>query len=145
VGIVSGKEAIERALNLGLDLIEIAPNAEPPVCKIMDYGKFKYEREKKAKEAQKNQHQAKLKEIKFTPNISDHDYGYRCEQAKKFIGEGNKVKATVYFKGRELSHVERGRSVLEKLMVDIGSNTSVDRGVRLEGKNMSVILTPTKK
>jgi translation initiation factor IF-3 len=111
----------------------------------MDYGKFRYEKEKKAKEAKKNQHQSKLKEIKFTPNISTHDYGYRCEQAKKFIAEGNKVKATVFFKGRELSFLDRGKSILEKLKSDLSDKTAVDKDLNLEGKIMSMILTPLKK
>lgn len=144
-GIVSTRDALDKAYNVGLDLIEIASNATPPVCRIMDYGKFKYEKEKKAKEAKKNQHQTKLKEIKFTPNISDHDYGYRCEQAKKFIGESNKVKATIFFKGRELSYADRGRAILERLMKDLEDITVIDKELKLEGKCMSMILTPHKK
>jgi translation initiation factor IF-3 len=126
-------------------LIEIASGVNPPVCKIIDYGKFRYEKEKKAKEAKKNQHQSKLKEIKFTPNISDHDYGYRCEQAKKFIKDGNRVKASVYFKGREMSYLDRGKVVLEKLKEDLNPTASIDKDFVLEGKTLSMTFTPASK
>lgn len=144
VGIVSVAEAISKAEGVGLDLIEIAERVNPPVCKIMDYGKFKYEREKKAKEMRKHQHQVKLKEIKFTPRISDHDYSYRCVQAKKFLSSGDRVKASVFFKGREMSHTERGRNILEKLVEDLKDISVVDKAIDMQGKLMSVSLAPTK-
>lgn len=145
VGIVSNKEAQDRAAALGLDLIEIASSANPPVCKIMDYGKFKYDQEKKAKEAKKHQHQTKLKEIKFTPRISEHDYSYRCVQAKKFLSQGDRLKASVFFKGRELSHTERGTDILNKLVNDLKDVSIVDKDISLQGKYMSVYLAPARR
>ena len=145
VGIVSNQEAQNKASAAGLDLIEIAANVKPPVCRIMDYGKYKYDKEKKLKESRRNQHQTKLKEIKFTPRISDHDYGYRREQAKKFLTSGDRVKASVFFKGREMAHVERGRVVLEKLIQELEGIAQVDKNIIMQGKLMSIILVPAKK
>jgi translation initiation factor IF-3 len=145
VGVVSNKEALDSAYRAGLDLIEISTNAKPPVCRIMDYGKYKYGREKKLKESQKNQHQTKLKEIKFTPRISEHDFGYRSEQAKKFIIQGNRVRASVFFKGREVSHKDRGEDVLNKLIDNLKEVASVDRNIKFEGRYMSAVLVPIKR
>jgi len=136
VGVVSIEEAKKRAYETGLDLVEIVSSAQPPVVRIVDYSKYKYEIEKKKKEAKKSQHVMKLKEIRFSPNISDHDYSYRMKQAREFIKDGNKVKAVVIFHGREMAHLDRGKSILEKMYEDLKDIAIVKKKCLLEGHNL---------
>ena len=143
LGIIATKEALERAREAGTDLVEIAPNANPPVCKILDYGKYKFELEKKNKESRKKQKIFKLKEIRMQPKIEKHDLEFKSKHVQEFLDEGNKVKVTVRFRGRELAHTELGRVVLEKLTENLGENTFVvDRKPQMEGRFMSMILAP---
>jgi translation initiation factor IF-3 len=135
VGIVPTYQAKQYALGVELDLVEISPNANPPVCKVMDFGKYKYEQEKKAKEHK--QVSIKTKEILFHPNISDHDYGYRVEQAKKFLEHGDKVKANMTYRGRELNYFAAGKSVLNRFIEDL-SGLCVVENESFEGKTLSV-------
>lgn len=135
VGIVPTHQAKQYALGVGLDLVEISPNANPPVCKVMDFGKYKYEQEKKSKEHK--QVSTKTKEILFHPNISDHDYGYRVEQAKKFLEHGDKVKANMTYRGRELNYFASGKAVLNRFIEDL-SGLCIIENESFEGKTLSV-------
>lgn len=146
-GIVSSYEALKIAEEAGLDLVEVSPNANPPVCKILDYGKYKYEQEKKLRESRKNQTQVKLKEIRMQPKIEKHDLSFKTKHISQFLGEGNKVKVTIRFRGRELAHTELGRVVLEKVLLELteqGVGFSLDRAPQMEGRFMSMILSPQK-
>ena len=142
VGVMSARDAMLRAFDVGLDLLEISPNAVPPVCKITDYGKFKYEQQKKANEARKRQKVVELKEIKVRPNIDDHDYEVKMKQMKSFIGEGDKVKVTLRFRGREMAHQELGIQVLERIRVELGETIKVEQMPRLETRQMIMVLAP---
>jgi translation initiation factor IF-3 len=142
VGVMSARDAMLRAFDVGLDLLEISPNAVPPVCKITDYGKFKYEQQKKANEARKRQKVVELKEIKVRPNIDDHDYEVKMKQMKSFIGEGDKVKVTLRFRGREMAHQELGIQVLERIRVELGETIKVEQMPRLENRQMIMVLAP---
>ena len=126
VGIVSIEEARERAADVGLDLVEVAPEARPPVCKLMDYGKFRYEAQRKAREARKKQHVTQLKEVKMRPGIEDHDYDFKTRHARRFIEEGNKVKLTMMFRGRQMSHPELGLEVLKRVVADLEDIAKVE-------------------
>ena len=137
---MSLKEAIDIAYEKDLDVVLVSPNAEPPVCKIMNYGKYKFEQAKKEKEAKKKQKVYDLKEIRVTPNIEDHDFSFKCKNAKKFIEEGSKVKITVRFRGRELSNTKLGKVILDKFIVELEEVAVVERQPLLEGKNMFIIL-----
>ena len=143
-GIVSIKEALAIAGDAGLDLIEISAQANPPVCKILDYGKYRYEQQKKKNEAKKNQKVVEIKELKLRPAIETHDYEVKVKQAKKFLEQGNKVKLTMRFKGRELSANDMGKQILNKLTEDLDSCSKVDSEMKLEGRQMTVILAPQK-
>ena len=143
-GVVATRDALQMAQAAGLDLVEVAPNAEPPVCRIMDYGKFKYEKSKKAKEAKKKQHVVHLKEIKMHPKTEAHDYNFKKEHAREFLIEGDRVKATIVFRGREIAHLEFGRRILEKLTLDLADLASVETDARMEGRNMISIFLPDK-
>ena len=123
-----------------LDLVEISPNAEPPVCKILNYGKYKYELQKKAAEAKKKQKIVTLKEVKLRPHIEDHDFYVKMKNASKFLGEGNKVKVTIMFRGRELSHPELGMAVLTRFAEELKETASIEKAAKLEGRNMTMIL-----
>jgi len=127
LGVMSAREALIRAYDVGLDLVEISPNAVPPVCKILDYGKYKYEQQKKANEARKKQKVVEIKEIKVRPNIDDHDYDVKMKQMKNFIGEGDKVKVTLRFRGREMAHQELGVKVLERIRNDLNELVKVEQ------------------
>lgn len=129
----------------GLDLVEIAPNAEPPVCKIMDYGKYKYEMEQKAKKARKNQARIEVKEIKFRPKIDIHDYETKKKHVVRFLESGAKVKVTIMFRGREMVHAERGLAILQRLEEDIADMAFVESKPKLEGRNMFMLVAPHKK
>lgn len=144
-GILPITEALEIAKEAGLDLIEVAPKANPPVCKILDYGKYKYDQEKREKEARKKQKLVKMKEIRMQPKIEEHDLQFKSKHIREFLDEGNKVKVTVRFKGRELAHTELGRVVLDKLLVLLEDSYSVDKKPSMEGRFMSMILSPKSK
>lgn len=142
LGIMPTREALRIAAEQQLDLVEVAPTAKPPVCRIMDFGRFKYEQQKRDKEARKKQKIVTLKEVKIRPNIEDHDFNVKFKNAQRFLQEGDKVKATIMFRGRELSHPELGRQVLVRLAADLKDIASVERDAKLEGKNMIMILSP---
>ena len=129
----------------GLDLVEVAPTANPPVCRIMDYGKYRYEQSKRAHEAKKHQKTIQVKEVKFRPKIDDHDYEFKKNHAVRFLKAQNKVKATIMFRGREVTHPEIGRQILERLTVDLEEFAVVERTPKLEGYNMTMILSPKKE
>ena len=139
---MSAREALIRAYDVGLDLVEISPNAVPPVCKILDYGKYKYEQQKKANEARKKQKVVEIKEIKVRPNIDDHDYDVKMKQMKNFIGEGDKVKVTLRFRGREMAHQELGVKVLERIRNDLTELVKVEQMPKLENRQMVMVVAP---
>ena len=141
-GIVPIREALSRAEDAGLDLIEISPQAVPPVCKILDYGKYKYEVQKRKNEAKKNQKVVEIKELKLRPMIDTHDYEVKVKQAKKFLKEGNKVKFTMRYKGRELSANDMGKAVLDRLLEDLEGLCKLDSAPKLEGKQMMMLVSP---
>jgi translation initiation factor IF-3 len=141
-GVMTAREAMQRAYDVGLDLLEISPNAVPPVCKITDYGKFKYEQQKKANEARKKQKIVEIKEVKVRPNIDDHDYDVKMRAMKSFIGEGDKVKVTLRFRGREMAHQDLGIKVLERIRVELGETIKVEQMPRLENRQMIMVLAP---
>lgn len=143
-GIVSIKEALALAEEEGLDLIEISPQANPPVCKILDFGKYRYEQQKRKNEAKKNQKVVEIKELKLRPMIETHDYEVKVKQAKKFLEQGNKVKFTMRFKGREMSANDLGKQILIKLADDLENCCKIDSEVKLEGKQMTMIVAPLK-
>ena len=142
LGIMPTIEALRMAEEQHLDLVEVAPNARPPVCRIMDFGKFRYEQQKREKEAKKKQKTISIKEVKLRPNIDEHDFNVKLKNALRFVEEGNKVKVTIMFRGRELSHPELGRVVLDRVSERMGDLVSIERGANLEGKNMTMILSP---
>jgi translation initiation factor IF-3 len=144
IGVMDTRDAIQRAREEGKDLVEIAPNAKPPVCKIIDYGKFLYGEKKKAGEAKKKQVTVTVKEIKFRPATDDHDYGYRKERAREWIAGGDKVRATIAFRGREMSHRELGANLLAKLRDDLADIADVEVPPKMEGYQMFVIFVPKK-
>ena len=140
VGVISLNEALEKAEEKNLDLVLVAPNANPPVCKIMNYGKYKFEQAKKEKEAKKKQKSFEIKEIRVTPNIEEHDFSFKSKNAKKFIQDGNKVKITVRFRGREVNNSKAGEVVLNKFIEDMSDIAVVEKAPKLEGRNMFTIL-----
>jgi translation initiation factor IF-3 len=142
VGIVSIEDARDRAGRAGLDLVEVAPAARPPVCRLMDYGKYKYNAARKAKEAKKKQHHIQIKEVKFRPGIEDHDYGFKVRHARRFLGEGNKVKLTMMFRGRQLSHPEIGMKVLRRVTQDLEEVAKIEMRPVREGRTMTMVLAP---
>jgi translation initiation factor IF-3 len=142
VGIVERNEALSMASEVGLDLVEIAPNADPPVCKILDFGKYKYEEQKKKNEARKKQKIIEVKEIKLRPSIDDHDYDVKMRSMVKFIGEGDKVKVTMRFRGRELAHQELGMDVLVRVRDDLDEIAKVEQMPRMEGRQMTMVVSP---
>ncbi len=144
-GILPILEALEVAKQANADLVEVSPNADPPVCKILDYGKFKFDQEKRKKESKKKQKQVKLKEIRMQPKIEKHDLEFKTKHIKEFLDEGNKVKVTIRFRGRELAHTELGRDVLVKvntILEELETDFSMDRKPLMEGRFMSMILSP---
>ncbi len=142
VGIVPTDEARVRAGDAGLDLVEVSPNAEPPVCKIIDYGKLKYEKQKKKNEARKKQKTIEVKEIKMRPNIDTHDYDVKMRAITKFLGEGDKVKVTLRFRGRELAHQELGLVLLEKVRDALDEQAKVEQFPKLEGRQITMVMAP---
>jgi translation initiation factor IF-3 len=142
LGIVGRLEALEKAREAGLDLVELSPDAQPPVCKILDYGKYKYAEQKKAAEARKKQKIVELKEIKMRPNIDDHDYDVKMKSMMRFFEEGDKVKVTLRFRGREMAHQQLGMDLLKRVKVDIEQVAKVESEPRLEGRQMVMVLAP---
>ena len=142
LGVMLTAEAIEQAADVGLDLVEVSPSADPPVCKFLDVGKFKYEAQKKANAARKNQKTQEIKEIKMRPNIDDHDYDTKMKAVQKFLGEGDKVKITLRFRGRELAHGQLGMQVLQRVQADIAEVAKVEQHPRMEGRQMLMVLAP---
>lgn len=145
VGVVSIKDAMMHAEQAGLDLVEISPNASPPVCKIIDYGKYRYQITKKERESKKAQHQAKLKEIKVKPNIDEHDLMTKIKRAREFIEKGNKVRVTCMFRGREMAHPELGQKVTERFVQELGDIAQIEAPPRRMGRNLSLVLAPQGK
>jgi translation initiation factor IF-3 len=143
VGIVSTQEAIRAAEEAGLDLIEVSPNATPPVCKVLDYGKFKYEEQKRAAEARKKQKTVDVKEIKVRPNIESHDYEVKLRNARKFLDHGDKVKVTLRFRGREMAYQDIGLDVLERMRTDLAEISKVESMPKMEGRQMIMVIAPS--
>ncbi len=141
-GVVPIADAMELAAENGLDLVEVSPNADPPVCKVLDYGKFKFEAQKKANIARKKQKTIALKEIKMRPNIDTHDYDVKMRAINKFIGEGDKVKVTLRFRGREMAHQELGMKVLDRVRNDMEPVTKVEQFPKMEGRMMTMVMAP---
>jgi translation initiation factor IF-3 len=144
LGIMPVDQAIESAESKGLDLVEVAPNSRPPVVRIMDYGKFKYEQARKARQAKKKQQNIHLKEVKFRPGIEEHDLEFKLRHARRFLEEGNKVKATMMFRGRQVAHPELGREVLSRVAGELEDVGKVESNPVLEGRNMVMVLAPRK-
>ncbi len=144
LGVYITAKAIELADNQGLDLVEVSPNAKPPVCKIMDYGKYKYEQTKKLKEAKKHQTVILLKEVKFRPTTDEHDFNFKVRNIQRFIEEGNKVKATVVFRGREMAYRDQGRRMLDNILGIIKEKSFLEVPPKMEGRQMMMIIAPTK-
>jgi translation initiation factor IF-3 len=142
LGILSVDEALQKAESFGLDLVEVAPGAEPPVCKILDYGKFKYEDQKRKAEARKKQKTIDIKEIKMRPGIDAHDYDVKMRSMRRFLDEGDKVKVTLRFRGRELAHQELGYKVLERVRTDLDELAKVEQMPRMEGRQMIMVVSP---
>ena len=144
-GIMTTLEALDIAKELGLDLVEVAPQAVPPVVKILNYGKFKFENEKRVRDSKKKQKLLKIKEIRMQPKIDDHDLDFKSKHIKEFLGEGNKVKVTVRFRGRELAHTELGLDVLKDVLARIEGEYVMDKAPSMEGRFMSMVLSPKAK
>ena len=142
LGVVPMREALARAAEVGLDVVEISPNQSPPVCKLLDFGKYKYELQKKKNEAKKRQKVMEIKEIKIRPNIDDHDYGVKMRAMKAFLEEGDKVKVTLRFRGREMAHMDLGAKVLERVRTELEVMAKVEQMPRVEGRQMVMVMTP---
>jgi len=142
VGVVSTADALRRAESVGLDLMEVSPNADPPVCKILDYGRFRYEAQKKKNEARKKQKIIEVKEIKMRPNIDTHDYEVKMRAIHRFIEEGDKVKVTMRFRGREMVHQELGKQVLDRVREEMEEKAKVEQFPKLEGRQMTMVMAP---
>ena len=142
LGVMYTREAMEAAREIGLDLVEVSPNADPPVAKYLDVGKFKYEAQKKANIARKSQKTQEIKEIKMRPNIDDHDYQTKMKKIHEFIGEGDKVKVTLRFRGREMSHAQLGVAVLQRVQVDTAEVAKIEQHPRMEARQMLMVLAP---
>lgn len=142
VGIIPLKQALEMALEKGLDLVEIAPSAQPPVCRLMDYGKFKFEQNKREKDARKKQKVISIKEVKMRPNIEEHDFQVKLKNARKFLGAGDKVKVTIMFRGREITHADLGEKLSRKFVDELADICNVEKAPKVEGRNMTTVLIP---
>ncbi len=141
LGIMSSREALKRAMEAELDLVKIAPGAKPPVCKIIDYGKYKYEQTRKEKEVKKKQKTVEIKEVRLSPNIETNDLNTKVNNAKKFITKGNKVKVTLRFRGREMAHVQQSKHILDDFAELLADIAVIEKPAKLEGRNMSMVLT----
>jgi translation initiation factor IF-3 len=144
LGVMNTRDAVQLARGKGLDLVEVAAQADPPVCRIIDYGKFQYEAKKKANEAKKKQVTITVKEVKFRPSTDEHDYDYRMKHARQWLQDGDKVKATIWFRGREMTHRELGSRILEKLERDLSDVGEVEARPRMEGNQMFIIVAPKR-
>lgn len=142
LGVLAVEEALSAAQDRGLDLVEVAPTARPPVVKIMDYGKFKFEEAKAARAAKKKQHVIQLKEVKYRPGIDDHDFDFKTRHAREFLGDGNKVKVTMMFRGRQIAHLDLGRAVLDRVSAALADVGKVESDAKLEGRNMTMVIAP---
>jgi translation initiation factor IF-3 len=142
LGVLPIEEALAAAQERGLDLVEVAPTARPPVVKIMDYGKFKFEEAKAARAAKKKQHIIQLKEVKYRPGIDDHDFDFKTRHAREFLGDGNKVKVTMMFRGRQIAHLELGRAVLDRVATSLADVGKIESDAKLEGRNMTMVIAP---
>ena len=142
LGVLTIDDALAAAHERGLDLVEVAPLARPPVVKIMDYGKFKFEQAKAARAAKKKQHVIHLKEVKYRPGIDDHDFDFKTRHAREFLADGNKVKVTMMYRGRQMAHIELGREVLDRVALELKDIGKVEQEPKLEGRNMSMVLAP---
>ena len=145
VGVIATREALDKAKDAGLDLVEISPMGKPPVCKILDYGKYKFELAKKAKESRKKQQVIKIKEIRLQPKIEKHDYEFKLNHVKTFLGHGDKVKITIRFKGRQMAHMYLGEDVLKKFEEDLKESGVIEKRPNVEGRTMSMIVAPLSK
>lgn len=145
LGILDTREAIKRAEEAGLDLVEVAPTAKPPVCRIMDFGKYKYELAKKAQESKKHQSVIVVKEIKLRPRTDEHDIQFKTNNIKRFLEDGHKVKVTVMFRGREMAHTTHGRAVLDRIVQDLQNEAAIESPARMEGRNMTMLLGAKSK
>jgi translation initiation factor IF-3 len=145
LGVLPLEVALAKAVEFGLDLVEVSPMAKPPVCKIMDYGKFKYEAKKKANEAKKKQTVVKLKEVKFRPKTEEHDYNFKVKAVREFLGEGNKARITVMFRGREITHREIGQAILTRIGNELKEIAIIEQSPRLEGRLLFMILAPNPR
>ncbi|MGI5911891.1 MAG: translation initiation factor IF-3 [Syntrophomonadaceae bacterium] len=142
LGIVPVREALQIALERNLDLVEVAPSAQPPVCRLMNYGKFKFEQNKREKEAKKKQHVISIKEVKMRPNIEEHDFQVKAKNARKFLSGGDKVKLTIMFRGREITHTELGQKLSLKFVDELADISTVEKSPKVEGRNMVTVLIP---
>lgn len=142
LGVLPVEEALGLAQEQGLDLVEVAPLARPPVVKIMDYGKYKFEQAKAARAAKKKQHVIHLKEVKYRPGIDDHDFAFKTRHAREFLQDGNKVKVTMMYRGRQMAHVELGRDVLDRVAAELKDVGKIEQEPKLEGRNMTMVLAP---
>ena len=145
VGIIPTRDALEMARERGLDLVEVAPNAVPPVCRLMDYGKFRYEQSRRERESRRNQHVVELKEVRLSPKIDDHDLETKGRQAAKFLGEGDKVKLTVRFRGREMAHTDIGMNILTQMAEQLRVHGTIEQAPKMEGRAMSMVVAPVKQ
>lgn len=144
VGVVAVERALELADEVGLDLVEVAPEAEPPVCKLLDFGKYKYEAQKKASEARKKQKTIEIKEVKFRPGINEADYEVKLRNIRRFLDEGDKVKVTLRFRGREMVHQELGMKVLDRVRDDLGEVIKIEQWPKMEGRQMTMVMVPNR-
>ena len=142
MGVVDIRDALGAATAVGLDLVEVSPNAQPPVCKVLDYGRFKYEAQKKRNEARKRHKAIEVKEIKMRPGIDQHDYDTKMRSVRRFLGEGDKVKVTLRFRGRELAHQDIGQAVLQRVQSDLGDAVKVEQFPKMEGRQMVMVMSP---
>ena len=142
LGVLGLHDALQRAYEAGLDLVEVSPNADPPVCKLLDYGKYKYQEQKKQAEARKKQKVVEIKEIKLRPMIDDHDYDVKMRSMQRFFEEGDKVKVTLRFRGREMAHMELGTKLLDRVKEDVAKIAKIEMDARFEGRQMIMVLAP---
>ena len=142
IGVLPVREALSLAQSKSLDLVEVAPMSRPPVCRIMDYGKFKYEQNRRARKAKKKQHQMQLKEVKMRPKIEEHDYGFKIQHAREFLQERDKVKLTVTFRGREIAHQDLGHKIIQRAIADLAELSTVESPPRSEGRTLTAVLMP---
>lgn len=145
IGVLSRDEALQQAQEEGLDLVEIQPNADPPVCRIMDYGKYRFEQQKKANAAKKKQKQVEIKEVKFRPVTDSGDYAIKMRNMRRFLEDGDKIKVNIRFRGREMSHQELGRQMLDRIEADLGDDIVIESRPRMEGRQMVMMIAPKKK